>query len=132
MYLLGTDVLLDLFKKEPCTSVMEWCNAVSPEHLYISVLSVGMLRAKLGSTGSIQQRSILLCWLKSKFTKWFDVNIIPIDLKISERWSDLCLLRGYDAIDGLLAATAIEKNLVFVTSNAIDGIEGLKLFDPFI
>jgi toxin FitB len=132
MYLLGTDVLLEMLKKEPCPSVINWCSAMPSEQLYVSVLSIGVLRSKIESSGSLQQRSLLLCWVKSHLIKWFDENILPVDIKVAERWSDLFLFSGYKSAESLVAATAIEKNLILVTSEANQNIEGLKVFDPFI
>lgn len=132
MYLLGTDVLLEMLGKEPSSNAISWCNVIPPEHLYVSVLSMSILRSQIEASGSIQQRSLLMCWVKSHFMKWFDENILPVDLKVSERWSDLCLFQGYNSIESLVVATAVEKNLILVTSKSEYDVEGLKLFDPFI
>ena len=64
-------------------------------------------------------------------------RILPVDVLIAEHWGDLMALsrqRGgaLSAIDGLLAATALAKELVLVTRNTKDFIPlGIPLFDPW-
>ena len=133
MYLLDTDILFELFKNKPSENVVGWCNAVPSKSLYISVISLGILKNKIEKNSYIQQRSLLICWLQTHFIKWFGNNILPIDIKITQRWGDFCFLENdTNILSKLIAATAIEQNFVLVTSSMHYNQDGLKLFNPFI
>ncbi len=132
MYLLNTDILLDLLEPKPTKSVLSWFAAVPPEQVFISVLCLGALREEMDKLVSVQHKSLLLCWVKSNFVRWIKHNVIPVDLKIAERWGDLRLPEGKDSIEALVIATAVEKGLVLVTAAQVQGAEGLKIFNPFV
>ena len=130
MYLLDNDVLLELLKKDPSENVTNWCTNVPSESLYISVLTLGMLKIKIEKTSSLQQRSLLNCWIQSHFIKWFGKNILPVDIKVAQRWGSFDL--NSEQVSSLIAATAVEYNFVLVTSLNSYKKDGLKLFNPFI
>jgi predicted nucleic acid-binding protein len=56
----------------------------------------------------------------------------PVTTEVCERWAMLDVPDPLPVIDGLLAATALERDLVFVTRNAVD-VErtGVALVNPF-
>lgn len=62
----------------------------------------------------------------------FGDRILPVTTAVCERWARLNVPDPDPVIDGLLAATAIESNLVLVTRNTSD-VErtGVALHDPF-
>ena len=132
MYLLNSDVLFELFKNKPCENVTNWCESIPEGQFSVSVLTIGILKSMIEEKSTIQQKSIFRCWMRSKFVEWFDGNIISIDAKISQRWGDyIDYPHTVNVIDGLLASTAIENDLIFVTSHDCN-IKGLKIFNPFV
>ena len=59
-------------------------------------------------------------------------RILPVSLPIAERWGSLNVPETLPVIDGLLAATALEHDLILVTRNVWDvARSGVKLFNPF-
>jgi predicted nucleic acid-binding protein len=132
MYLLNTDVLLELMKRNPCTNLLQWCAKVPAEYLYVSVLMYGSLQQKLQEICTMHQRPLLEFWVQSQLLPWFGKNVILIDAKIARRWGDICYLNLEDTAENLLVATAIENNFILVTGENVSRVEGIKVFNPFI
>ena len=70
-------------------------------------------------------------WLDT-VTHDFDDRIIPVTTEVCERWALLNVPDPVPVIDGLLAATALEWDLVLVTRNTAD-VErtGVAVVNPF-
>jgi toxin FitB len=70
-------------------------------------------------------------WLVGVTSEYGD-RITPITTEVCERWALLNVPDPLPVIDGLLAATALERDLVFVTRNTVD-VErtGVALVNPF-
>ncbi|MFO7532772.1 MAG: PIN domain-containing protein, partial [Candidatus Limnocylindrales bacterium] len=72
-------------------------------------------------------------WLTRTMEVFAD-RIILIDAEITDRWGRLNVPDPVPTIDGLLAATALERNLVLVTRNTRDvestGVRSLNPFEP--
>ena len=70
-------------------------------------------------------------WLDAVSTEYGD-RIIPITTEVCERWELLNVPDPVPVIDGLLAATALQRDLTLVTRNTVD-VErtGVALVNPF-
>jgi toxin FitB len=135
-WLIDTNVLSELRKgtrTDPAVST--WLDGTSDTDLYTSVLVLGELRRGIES---IRRRdgvaaAALELWLTRTMEVFAD-RIIPIDAAITDRWGRLNVPDPVPTIDGLLAATALERNLVLVTRNTKDvestGVRCLNPFEP--
>ena len=133
-WLIDTNVLSELRKgtrTDPAVST--WLDGTSDTDLYTSVLVLGELRRGIES---IRRRdgvaaAALELWLTRTMEVFAD-RIIPIDAEITVRWGRLNVPDPVPTIDGLLAATALERNLVLVTRNTRD-VEstGVRCLNPF-
>ena len=67
--------------------------------------------------------------------KWFGPNILSINFEVAERWGYITATANHNslnAIDTLLAATALTHNLKMVTRNVKDfQVPGLEIINPF-
>lgn len=76
-------------------------------------------------------------WFQTELLIWFRDRILPITLAIADRWGALdghCQLNGtpLNTADGLIAATAIEHDLILVTRNVKDfAALGGEVFNPW-
>ena len=70
-------------------------------------------------------------WLATITTE-YGCHIPPMTTEVCERWAMLNVPDPLPVIDGLLAATALERDLVLVTRNTAD-VErtGVAVIDPF-
>ena len=133
-YLVDTNVLSELRKGSRAHSnVVDWFRKRKSEQLFLSVLTIGELRRGVERIRRRDPTSAraLEHWLGRTVDAFAD-RIIGVDRVIAERWGHLGTPDPVPAIDALIAATAIERDLVVVTRNVkhIAGT-GARYSDPF-
>jgi predicted nucleic acid-binding protein len=132
--LLDTNVVSELRKGARADAgVRAWFEHHSTDQLWLSVLVVGELRRGVELLRRRDKRAgkRLSDWLATITTEYGD-RIIPITTEVCERWAMLNVPDPLPVIDGLLAATALERDLVLVTRNTVD-VErtGVAVMNPF-
>lgn len=134
-YLIDTNVLSELRKRQPDEAVVTWFAKRPGPMLYLSVLTLGELRKGIDAMRHGDPRKpSLLDWLENDLPRYFDRRILPIDVKVANRWGQICAMakRPLPAIDSLLAATAMTHDLILVTRNARDfNVPGIHVLDPW-
>jgi toxin FitB len=133
-FLLDTNVVSELRKGARADAgVRAWFDDHETDQLWLSVRVVGELRRGVELLRRRDNRAgkRLSDWLATVTSEYGD-RIIPITTEVCERWALLNVPDPLPVIDGLLAATALERDLVFVTRNIVD-VErtGVALVDPF-
>ncbi len=133
-YLLDTNVLSELRRKHPDPGVVDWFSLRPPATLHLSVLTFGEIRKGVEGVSDETRRQTLLDWLETDLPTFFMGRIFSVDGPVADRWGRLVAAAGrpLPAIDSLLAATALEHDLVLVTRNVKD-FAGLpvQLFNPW-
>ncbi len=130
-YLIDTNVLSELRKKKPDPNVVKWFEHRARQSLYLSVLTLGEIRKGIEALndpiGSVR-RQALIEWLEQDLPTFFLGRVLPVDASVADRWGRLQAqaARPLPAIDSLLAATALHRNLTLVTRNLKD-FSGMKL-----
>jgi len=134
-FLLDTKVISELVKPRP--RMTTWIEANDESLLYLSVLTLGEIRRGVAALPQARRRATLEAWLDKDVRTRFHDRILPIDAEVADRWRLLTAQGGkrgvvLPVIDGLLAATAMQHNLTFVTRDTgpIPGI-GVALFNPW-
>jgi toxin FitB len=133
-YLIDTNALSELKKRQPHPAVAQWFAARPPSGLYLSVLTLGELRKGIVAMPAGARRTRFLDWLENDIPQYFGGRILPVDRRIAERWGHVCGTAGrpLPAIDSLLAATALEHRLTLVTRNLADfELPGLVVINPW-
>lgn len=133
-YLVDTNVLSELRKgRRADRNVVDWFRKRKSRELFLSVLTIGELRRGVERVRRRDPTSAnaLEHWL-GRTVDAFANRIIGVDQAIAERWGHLGTPDPAPAIDALIAATAIERDLVVVTRNVkhIAGT-GAPFVDPF-
>ncbi len=134
-YLIDTNVLSELRRRDPDTAVVRWLSQRPASTLYVSVLTLGELRKGIEALPDGERKQRLLDWLEVELPAYFGGRIIPIDAAIADRWGRLQAQAGrpLPAIDSLLAATALNRDLTLVTRNLKDFRHpDLSLLDPWM
>lgn len=137
-YLVDTNVLSELRRRQPDVHVVEWFAGRTAQSLFLSVLTLGEIRKGIQSldetlADSARKRS-LSDWLEQELPTFFLGRLLGIDAAVADRWGYVQALAGrpLPAIDSLLAATALQHNLTLVTRNVKDfaGM-GVDLINPW-
>lgn len=124
MYLIDTNILSALRRRNRNPDVVRWIESQRMADLYISVVTVGEIER-----GIVQQQRHnpesardLSGWL-DRILDWYDDRILPVDVTTARRWGQLSSALGHDNTDILIAATALERGLTVVTRN-------VRCFEP--
>ena len=133
-FLLDTNVVSELVRKKPEPKVVQWIHDTDEELLYLSVLTMGEIRKGITSHPNAARRVKLEEWLSRDLKHRFVGRILSLDENVADRWGVIIGLAvtPIPVIDGLLAATAFERNLTFVTRNTSDvAATGVPVFNPW-
>ena len=133
-YLIDTNVLSELRRKQPDPKVAAWVRERPRQSLYLSVLSLGEIRKGIEGVADAAFRRILTDWLEVELPNYFVGRLLDIDAQVADRWGRVqaCAGRTLPTIDGLLAASALQHNLALVTRNVKDfaGL-GVQIVNPW-
>ncbi len=124
-FLLDTNVPSELTRPQPASRVTQWLEDTDDELMHISVITIGEVCKGITVHQEAHRREWLRQLLENEVRPWFAGRILPVTEAISERWGILegeCQLKGigFNAPDGLIAATALEHGLTVVTRNVKD------------
>ena len=135
-YLLDSNILSEIRKRRSGRAsphVLAWYEGVEGSELFTSVLVMGELRRGVEALRGKdpRQATILERWLVGLILGYRE-RTLPVTAEIAARWGRLCPDQRLPVIDGLLAATALERDWVFVTRNTVDvSRSGVRLLNPF-
>jgi len=124
-YLLDTNVISELVKKEPNPGVLNWIDERDEAALFLSVITFGELQKGICKLSDKSRTERLQAWVDRDLTNRFEGRILPLDLDIFLTWGKV---QGKSektgtplpVMDSLIAATAIAHNLTVVTRNVKD------------
>jgi hypothetical protein len=132
-YLLDTCIVSELRKPQANPGVMTWISSIRADEVYLSVLTIGEIRSGIekhrlknpSGAGNLER------WLVGLETHYTE-RILPITAAVADRWGRLSPGQPMPAVDGLIAATALEHQLTIVTRNIGDfRRSGVNTLDPF-
>lgn len=135
--LLDTNVLSEVTKPSPDTSVLEWLDGLDEDRTFISVVSIAEIRRGVALMDEGRRRDALTEWLAQELPQRFELRVLPVDEVVALAWGDLMGVakrrgRGLSSMDGLIGATAIAHNLTLATRNIkdFDGFE-IDIYNPW-
>lgn len=133
MYLLDTNVISEVRRKDGDPAVRTWFDGVDGADLFLSVLVVGEITRGIAVVKDRDPAfaTSLQTWLDGLVQRFAD-RLLPVDTETALAWGRLTAARTVPAIDGLLAATARRHDMTLVTRNVAD-LAGLDvaLLNPF-
>jgi hypothetical protein len=132
-YLLDAFVVSELRKSSPDSNVEAWYDSVPGSELFLSVLTIGEIRmgVERARRKDLAKAASLENWLTRLVSAYGD-HIVPVDTAIADTWARLSVPGPLPVIDGLLAATAYDRDWVLVTRNARDvHRSGVRVLNPF-
>ncbi len=138
-YLLDTNVVSEFIRPRPEPRVVEWMRGIDEDGTFLSVLTLGELAKGIALLADEQarRRERLRRWLDGELRPRFAGRIIPVDENVAEQWGTISAAAEragapVPVVDGIMAATALAYDLVFVTRNVRDVARtGAAMFDPW-
>lgn len=133
-YLIDTNVLSELRRKQPDPHVVAWLQARPRQSLFLSVLTLGEIRKGIERVQEQVRKQSLLDWLEVELPNYFVGRVLAIDAHTADRWGRVMAQAGrpLPAIDALLAATALQHDLTLVTRNTKDFADlEVRLINPW-
>lgn len=136
-FLVDTNVISEFVKPQPDARVIRWLDSAGPETLFVSVVTFGEIRLGIEDLPAGKRRAALEEWFEQGLPAWFDTHLLPVSKAIADRWARLTIhakKRGASitTADGMIAATAVEHNLVIVTRNVTDfSTCGVRIVNPW-
>jgi predicted nucleic acid-binding protein len=135
-YLIDTCVISELRKPEPHPAVLGWFGSCRAGDIFISSLSMGELQYGISVLPDSKKKNDLMIWF-NQVTVSFGDRVLPVTREIGITWGNLraeVKSRGriLPVVDGLLAATAITHDLIFITRNTVDiQMTGVSILNPW-
>jgi toxin FitB len=133
MYLLDTGVVLELRKAKAGRAdpgLAAWAAAIARQKLFISALSLLEIENAAARLARKDRAAGLVVreWIDHHVVPAFDGRVLPVDAAVVRRRAQLPYA---NTRDGLLAATALEHGLTFVTRKVVSFRAGrVKLLNP--
>jgi len=135
-YLLDTNILSNVLKPVPSSSLAAWMADQFDESLFISALTLAEIRRGILEKAQGKKRQQLERWFSGSEgpQALFHGRILPFDEKAGLVWAQLmsegsAAGRPRSALDMVIAATALSNECVIVTDNEKD-FAGLNILNP--
>lgn len=135
-YLLDTNILSNITKPEPSTSLLTWMADQIDDDLFIASLTIAEIHRGILEKPAGKKRSTLEAWFGGKEgpQSLFEGRILPFDEKAALFWGELMAQgkaagRPRSALDTIVAAIAQSNSCVVVTDNERD-FQGIEIINP--
>lgn len=137
-WLLDTNVISELRKKNCHPAVKAWADRQSPTSFYLSTITMAEIRFGIEKVEDEAFRQELNQWLDQVLRPWFGDRLLGVDEDVILQWRWL-LEKGrkrnytFSQPDLFIAAIAVVHELCVVTRNVGDFEKsGVPVFNPFL
>jgi toxin FitB len=112
--LLDTCVISERISKRPNSKIVEYVDALDPEDVYLSVITIGEIVKGIETLPSSRRKAGLQAWLDDDLLVRFKGNIVPLDIDVLVEWGRITAHlesagKTNPAFHALIAATARAK-----------------------
>ena len=135
-YLLDTNIISNVTKPVPSTSLVAWIAEQADEDLFISSLTLAEVRRGVLEAPAGRKRDALGAWFAGPEgpSALFAGRVLPFDEKAGLVWARLMAEgtargRPRNALDTIIAATAEANDCIVVTDNERD-FSGVECINP--
>jgi predicted nucleic acid-binding protein len=136
--LLDTCVLSEFTRRAPEEKVIRWVNGVEEEKLFLIAITIGEIQRGVEKLPESQRKTELLGWINNNLTTRFLGRILPLDAQTMLLWGSLSAQmektgHPMPLMDSLIAAIALQNNLLIVTRNTTDFLPcGAQVVNPWL
>ncbi len=137
-YLLDTNIISEFISKTPNQNVIDYILALDENDLYLSVITIGEIKAGIEKLDNGSKKEKLLYWLENDLLDRFQNKIIDIDTEVMLQWGAINhrlkqLGKPLPIMDSLIGATSEMKNFILITRNEKDFKNlNIKVINPFL
>ena len=124
-WLIDTNIVSEWVKPRPDVGVVRWLDEVDEDRIFLSVISLAEIRFGVERLAPSRRRTRLDAWLRGELPARFERRIVPVDEEVADACGHLLARarrasRGLGAMDALIAATCLARDLVLATRNLTD------------
>jgi len=136
-YLLDTCVLSEFTRRMPEEKVVRWVDGIDEDKLYMSAITIGEIQRGIQRLPESHRKTELLAWMNNGLVERFGGRILPLDAQTMILWGSLTARleksgQPMGVMDALIAATALQNNLILVTRNVADFLAcGAQVINPW-
>ena len=136
-YLMDTCVLSEFTRRVPEEKIIEWVKSIDEDMLFVSTITIGEIKNGIESLPDSHRKNDLLVWLNDGVIGRFGQRILSLDTQTLLVWGGLRARTNkigtkMAVFDSLIAATALQNNLIVATRNTPDFISsGVQLINPW-
>ena len=136
-YLLDTCIISEFVKPNPEPKVIDWLNAIDPDQVFLSVVTIGEIQFGISNRPPSNRRTELEIWLNESLFHQFANRILSLDADVFLTWGQMSAQQRQQGtpigvMDSLIAAVALRHRMVLVTRNVSDfSAIGLSLLNPW-
>lgn len=136
-WLLDTNVISELRKRNCDPAVRRWVESQGPNDLFLSVVTLAEIRFGIERAKDAALRAELIEWLDAVLLPWFDGRILEISESVMLEWRRMvergrAIRHTFSQPDLLIAATAAVNGLVVATRNVADFEKaGIEVLNPW-
>lgn len=134
-YLLDTNVISEGASKNPEAKVLRWCEAHRME-CRLSCITLGEIWRGIHLLPTGKRRNSLIDWVTALEDDFPD-PVLPLDAETFKVWGELygrnqAAGRNLQILDSLLAAVALQHDLILATRNTTDFPSEVRTFNPWL
>ena len=120
MILLATNVISEPQRREPDARVLEWIDAQALETLYLSVVTVAELRARIALIPAGKRRDSLHDNLEKRLLPMFANRVLTFDMACTKAYAELLAKSraaglAIETADAFIAAIALANGFAVAT-----------------
>ena len=133
MFLLDTDILSALRRRDRHPELVQWITQQRADCLYLSVITIGEIeRGITAQHGKNPEFAALLAQWLGQLQAVYGDRILAVDLETAKRWGRLSAAIGNPSADLMIAASALTHGLSVVTRNVRHFTPtGVPVINPF-
>ena len=137
-WLLDTNVVAEIIRTGGSARVKTWAASQDEATLFLSILTIGEYDKGIGNLSDDDPRRTLYMASRDSLAARFGPRLLSVSDPIIRRWGAISGTVKRDTghpppvIDTMLAASALEHDLILATRNLRDvRLSGAALFDPW-
>ncbi len=137
-YLLDTNIISEFISQTPNKNVIDYILTLNENDLYLSVITIGEIKAGIEKLDNGSKKEKLLHWLENDLLNRFQDRIVDIDTTVMLQWGSINnrlkqLGKPLPIMDSLIGATSEIKDFILITRNEKDFKNlNIKVVNPFL